>query len=68
MARQTINSIIHSLGDLARVQIDSTGIKASTTDDGPMVPLDRLKYPNRHERRKAAALERRHLRAIGADW
>jgi len=64
MARQKINS----LDDLARIQIDSTGIKASTTDEGPLVPLDRLLHVNRHERRKAAALNRRHLRAIGADW
>lgn len=44
------------------------GVMCSTVDDPEMRPLDHRLYPNRHERRKAQALDRRRRRAIGADW
>lgn len=54
--------------ELDEIMVTKEGWFANTKEGEPLRPIDHVIYPNRHERRKHQALNRRDLRKGRCDW
>ena len=63
-----MNPKVNELRDLEEITISKDGVFANTKEGDPKVPLDVLIYPNRHERRKAAAIRRHEIKIGLYEW